>query len=105
MEQKLTILIGEPLRKLRKQKLQSQEDLAGYSKLNRKFISNLERNSQSPTLETIIKLAIALEIKPSEFIKEIEEYEANAQYLLQASKEVEEIKAVYRQIKNNTKND
>jgi transcriptional regulator with XRE-family HTH domain len=67
LEEKLTILIGEPLRKLRKQKLQSQEDLADYSKLNRKYISNLER--QSPTLETIIKLAIALDIKPSEFIK------------------------------------
>ncbi|MCM3665848.1 helix-turn-helix domain-containing protein [Mesobacillus subterraneus] len=105
MEEKLTILIGEPLRKLRKQKLQSQEDLADYSKLNRKYISNLERNLQSPTLETIIKLAIALDIKPSEFIKEIEKYEANAQYLLEASKEVEEIKAVYSQNKNNSKND
>ncbi|MEH7442070.1 helix-turn-helix transcriptional regulator [Bacillus sp. JJ1122] len=105
MEEKMTILIGEPLRKLRKQKLQSQEDLADYSKLNRKYISNLERNSQSPTLETIIKLATALGIKPSEFIKEIEEYEVNAQYLLEASKEVEEIKAVNRQNKNNLKYD
>lgn len=105
MKEKLTILIGKPLRKIRKQRLQSQEDLADYSKLNRKYISNLERNSQSPTLETIIKLAIALEIKPSEFIKEIEEYEANAKYLLEASKEVEEIKAVNKQNKNNSKKD
>jgi transcriptional regulator with XRE-family HTH domain len=105
LDEKLTILIGVPLRKLRKQKLLSQEDLADYSKLDRKYISNLERNSQSPTLGTIIKLATALEIKPSEFIKEIEEYEANAHYLLEASKEVEEIKAVNRQNKNNPKND
>lgn len=105
MEQKRTILIGEPLRKLRKQQHLSQEDLAYYSNLDRKYIGNLERNTQNPTLETIIKLAIALGIKPSELIKEIEEDEGNAQYLLQASKEVEEIKALYRQNKYNLKND
>jgi hypothetical protein len=44
-------------------------------------------------------------MKPSEFIKEIEEYEGNAHYLLEASKEVEEIKAVYRQNKNNLNNE
>ncbi|MEH7885115.1 helix-turn-helix transcriptional regulator [Bacillus sp. JJ1609] len=105
MEQKLTILIGEPLRKLCKQQHLSQEDLAYYSNLDRKYIGNLERNTQNPTLETIIKLATALGIKPSQFIKIIEEYKANAHYLLEASKEVEEIKAVYRQNKNNVKND
>jgi transcriptional regulator with XRE-family HTH domain len=61
MEEKLRILIGEPLRKLRKQKNLSQEDLACYSNLDRKYIGNLERDTQNPTLETIIKLATALE--------------------------------------------
>lgn len=105
MEQKRTILIGEPLRKLRKQRHLSQEDLAYYSNLDRKYIGNLERDTQNPTLETIIKLATALGIKSSEFIKQIEEYEVNAQFLFEASKEVEEIKAVYRQNKNNSKNE
>jgi transcriptional regulator with XRE-family HTH domain len=104
LEQKRTILIGEPLRKLRKQQHLSQEDLAYYSNLDRKYIGNLERNTQNPTLETIIKLATALGIKPSEFIKEIEENEGNAEYLLETSKEVEEIKAVKRQNKNDIKN-
>jgi transcriptional regulator with XRE-family HTH domain len=99
LEQKRTILIGEPLRKLRKQRHLSQEELAYYSNLDRKYIGNLERNTQNPTLETIIKLATALGMKPSEFIKQIEETEVNAQYLLETSKEVEEIKAVYRQEK------
>lgn len=99
MKEKQTITIGEQLKKLRKKQNLTQEDLAYYSKLDRKYISNLERNKSIPTLETIFKLAAALGIKPSVLIKEIEETEENATYLLEASKEVKESMSVHK--KNN----
>lgn len=96
MIEKQTITIGEQLKTLRKKLNLTQEDLAFYSKLDRKYISNLERNISKPALESIFKLAVALGIKPSEFIKEIEETKENATYLLEAYKEVEESKSLHK---------
>jgi transcriptional regulator with XRE-family HTH domain len=101
LKEKQTITIGEQLKKLRKKQNLSQEDLAFYSKLDRKYISKLERNISRPTLVPIFKLAVALGMKPSEFIRVIEETEENVTYLLEASKEVEESKSLQK--KNNIK--
>ena len=63
MGEKQTIKFGHKLKMLRKKQLLSQEDLAELSKLERKYISNLERDASSPTLETLYKLAAAFGIK------------------------------------------
>lgn len=65
--------IGPTLKRLRKSKLLSQEDLAEYTNLDRKTISLLENNSQEPLLSTICSLAAGLEIDPSDLIREIED--------------------------------
>ncbi len=82
----------------------SQEDLAEYSKLDRKTISNLERDNSTPSLDTIFNLAVALGKKPSELMKEIEEIQENAQYLIKASKEIEESMALHKKNRLNPKN-
>ncbi|KQL21443.1 helix-turn-helix domain-containing protein [Cytobacillus solani] len=64
--------IGETLKKLRKSKLLTQEDLAEESGLDTRTISLLENNQQEPLLSTISSLAVALGMEPSEFLKEIE---------------------------------
>jgi transcriptional regulator with XRE-family HTH domain len=88
---------------MRRRLLQSQEDLADFSQRDRKTISDLERDEYLPTLETLFNLSVALDIKPSELMKEMEGTEENAKYLLEASKEVEELKSINKKKRNNQK--
>ena len=92
MEVKQTIKFGNKLKILRKNQYLSQEDLAELSKLDRKYISNLERDASSPTLDTLYKLAAALSTKPSELVKETEAVQENVQYLNESTREAQEIK-------------
>lgn len=94
MEEKQTIKFGHKLKMLRKKQLLSQEDLAELSKLDRKYISNLERDASSPTLDTLYKLAAAFGITFLELGQEIDEVEENRNYLISATKEAEEIKVM-----------
>jgi transcriptional regulator with XRE-family HTH domain len=65
-------IFGEVLRELRTAHNLSQEKLAEHSDLDNTYISLLERGLRQPTLTTIIKLAKALHIKPSQLIEKIE---------------------------------
>ncbi|RSD28869.1 helix-turn-helix domain-containing protein [Mesobacillus subterraneus] len=94
------MLVGKIIEKLRKKQLLSQEDLAYFSQKDRRTISDLETNQYGPTLLTIFKLAAALEIKPSELVKEIEEVDENARYYNQFLAEVKETKSVHKKSKN-----
>jgi transcriptional regulator with XRE-family HTH domain len=67
-----TVNVGTVLKRLRNTKGISQEELAYLSNLDRTYISMLERNTKQPTITTIFGLATALEMKPSELVKEIE---------------------------------
>lgn len=58
-----TIDFGEVLRRLRKERKLSQEELSDRSGLNRSYISILERNLQLPGLYSILSLASGLGIK------------------------------------------
>lgn len=51
----------------------SQEELAFKSGLDRTYISMMERNIKQPTITTIFLLADALEMKPSEFVQQLED--------------------------------
>lgn len=42
-------------------------------------------------------------MKPSDLLKEVEETEENAKYLLEVSKKVEELKAIHKKKRNNQK--
>ena len=60
---------GSNLRKRRlKQKL-TQENLAFESGLSLRYIQNLESGERQPTLETLFKLAFALNISPQILIQ------------------------------------
>ncbi len=63
---------GEMLRALRAERKLSQERLALESGHDRSYISLLERGRNSPTLDTIFRLAKVLAIKPSEMIARME---------------------------------
>lgn len=65
--------IGEILSELRKTKGLTQEQLSGLAGLDRTHYSKLERGLRSPTLETLFKIAYALDMKPHSLVRIIEE--------------------------------
>ncbi|MFS0774844.1 helix-turn-helix transcriptional regulator [Neobacillus sp. 3P2-tot-E-2] len=74
---------GKALKRLRKDRKLSQEELADLSGLDRSYISILERNLKLPSLYTILALASGLGIKASEFMMEMENqvfYRVNAPF-------------------------
>lgn len=56
------------LRAQRQQKGWSQEKLAFESGLHRTYISDLERGARNPSITTIDKLALTLEVKPGQLL-------------------------------------
>lgn len=60
--------IAEKIRKIRKDRNISQEELAFKAGLNRAYVGYIERGERKPTIDTLAKLAKALKVKLSEFI-------------------------------------
>lgn len=60
---------GKRLRYLRRSRDLSQEQLAESIGLSAAFISLLERGTSSPSLETIVKLAEALDVEVGELFR------------------------------------
>jgi len=63
---------GEVLRKARRERGLSQEDLGFESGYHRTYISLLERGLKSPSLQTIYELARALDLSPSELLARVD---------------------------------
>ena len=61
------------LKKIRKEKGLSQEELGFQTGLHRTYISQLERGLKSPSLNTLIKIAKVLDLKLSHFFYLMEE--------------------------------
>lgn len=66
-------IVGKTIQKLRKEKGVSQEVLSGLAGLDRTHYSKIERGLRSPTLETLFKIASALEIPPHDIVAQIED--------------------------------
>lgn len=62
MSRNIRIDFGERVRKLRKVRNISQEELALYSNLHRTYISDVERGARNISLDNINKIALALDI-------------------------------------------
>lgn len=65
-------MLGEEIRAARNRKGLSQEILAEKAGLHRTYISLLERNKKSPTVETLFRLCKALGISAAGLIKKVE---------------------------------
>lgn len=65
------IYIGPVIRRLRKMKLMSQEELAHESKLGLRTISGIEGNEEEPLLSTLYSLALGLDIDILDLVVEI----------------------------------
>lgn len=66
-------LIGSVIQSLRKSKGLSQEVLSGLAALDRTHYSKIERGLRSPTIDTLFKIAQALDVSPHEVMLAIEQ--------------------------------
>lgn len=71
-------IFGQVLKTIRKRNKMSQEKLAFESNLDRTYISMLERGIHQPTLNSLLALAEALNMKASELVRLVEEEIAEA---------------------------
>ena len=57
-------LVGMVLQQYRKQRKMSQELLSGLAGIDRTHYSKIERGLRSPTIDTLFKIARALDVPP-----------------------------------------
>lgn len=65
-------IVGEAIAYCRKQKNLSQEVLSALADIGRTHLSAIERGERKPTLETLYKISMALNMSMSDIVKEIE---------------------------------
>lgn len=63
------VAFGVHLRELRKDRgWSSQESFGHHAGLDRTYISGLENGTRNPTLDVLVRLAVALNVKPAELL-------------------------------------
>ena len=67
------IKVGAVIQACREERSLSQEVVSGLAGIGRTHLSAIERGQRKPTLETLFKFAEALDIRPSELVKLIED--------------------------------
>lgn len=68
-----SVIVGRVIGRIREQKGLSQEVVSGLADIGRTHLSAIERGERKPTMETFFRIADALQIKPSELVKKIED--------------------------------
>ena len=71
MRHNIAKLFGKRARELRKKRKFSQERLAEKSKLDRSFMSGIERGVENPTLYTIQAIAEGLGVTVGELLRKL----------------------------------
>jgi transcriptional regulator with XRE-family HTH domain len=66
-------MLGDELRKAREAAGLTQEEVAFRAGLHRTYVSLLERDRKSPTLDVLFRLCDAIGVKASELIRRVEE--------------------------------
>ncbi|MBQ3861794.1 MAG: helix-turn-helix transcriptional regulator [Clostridia bacterium] len=65
-------IVGKVFQRIRERKGLSQEVVSGLADIGRTHLSAIERGERRPTLDTLFKLAFALNMPASEIVREIE---------------------------------
>lgn len=65
-------VIGDELRKAREKAGLTQEDLAAKAGVSRNYVSLLEHDAKSPTVQVLIRLCKAMDAKASKMIAAVE---------------------------------
>ena len=65
-------MLGAELRRAREEAGLTQEDAAHRAGLDRSYLSQLENDHKSPTLDTLLRLCAALGVKASTVVARVE---------------------------------
>lgn len=65
-------MLGQELRKSRREAGMTQEQLSFAAKVDRTYISELENDLKSPTVEILLRLCRAMNVKASTLIGRVE---------------------------------
>lgn len=69
MAYKICVKLGKRIRKIRKEKGFSQEELADKAKVHRTYMGKIERGESNPPIYTIFKISKALSVHIFELFK------------------------------------
>ena len=67
------VLFGATVRRLRKERGNSQETFGDLCGIDRSYIGGIERGEHNLALINILKIIVALQMKPSEFFKHLDD--------------------------------
>lgn len=67
-------MLGAELKKERMKAGLSQEALAARAQIDRTYLSELENDKKSPTIDMLFRICRALEVKASTLIRRVEEH-------------------------------
>ena len=68
------VAFGQRLAKLRTEHELTQEELANRSEMHRTAVANLENGTNVPRLDSVLKLAAALDLNPCQLIEDLPEW-------------------------------
>ena len=74
INKKLVSAFARALKAIRKEKELTQEQVAYSAKVHRTYIAFLEGARKQPSIDSVFKIAKALDISPSELIKRVDTY-------------------------------
>lgn len=74
MKSSLSNALSVAIKALRLSRNLSQEELAEICNLDRTYISGIERNTRNPTIKSIQKIVVALNVKDEDFLDLIKKY-------------------------------
>lgn len=66
------VAVGRVIQRYRESKRMSQELVSGLAGIGRTHLSAIERGERKPTIETYFKICVAMRVRPSVLMKEIE---------------------------------
>lgn len=69
--------LGEELKRARDEAGLSQDEVAARAKIDRSYLSQLENDRKSPTLDLLMRVCEAIGIKTSTIIARVERAQAN----------------------------
>jgi transcriptional regulator with XRE-family HTH domain len=70
------VKIGKRMRDLRKKRGYSQEDFAAAAQLGRSYAGRVERGEQNISMQSLIQIALTLEVEVSELFPPLRELKA-----------------------------
>ena len=65
---RLRAALGRNVRELRLSLGMTQADLADRAESRRALVSDIERGEANPTLDSLLRIAVALEVEPTELL-------------------------------------